>query len=297
LSLLVAAAVVGLVFQLTLPSRLATDDDYHQVAQVLAREARTGDGVLLFPWWTERARLFLPDGLQVVGYLHSETDDLVEHPRVWVLSQPHLPRNDTSGFEKAFLPGRQALGPRRDFGNLSLTLYENGRYRPELVSVARASAKAHVYLEHPDGSRQDCPWDGAAHACPGGARVAGEWHELFYRPHFCLTLHPPGGPTRLVAELDNVPAAETLLVEGGIIWEHAPPLDTTALELGVDQGPGTAELAHLEVPPGVEGMQSRRVSPSPASKTLRIWTQSDRDKDRDACVELRALGPRAGGGA
>ena len=35
---------------------------------LLAAERQPGDVVLLAPWWTERARIFVPEGLPVVGY-------------------------------------------------------------------------------------------------------------------------------------------------------------------------------------------------------------------------------------
>jgi hypothetical protein len=291
---MLAAALYAVVFQFTLPSRLAKDEDYRQVVQVLSQEARPKDVVFLFPWWTERARLFIPEGLPVVGYLHSESDALYEHPRVWVLSQPRLPKNDVSGFEKAFLPGRRQEGAPRAFGGLMLTLYTNGRARPVLFSAVQQVARAEVYLEQPDGARESCPFNGAAHVCPGGAHVAAEWHELFYEPRFCLAMQPPGGGTRLIAQFRDVPASAELLLEGGVNWEHALARDTTPLNLGAEDADTRAPLLNIQVPLAKEGMQKAALAPAPAVKSLRLWTQADNAKDRDACLELRAFGQEPG---
>jgi hypothetical protein len=291
LGLLLLVALWALVFQLTLPSRQATNEDYRQVAEALGREAKPGDVVLLFPWWTERARLFLPTEVPVVGYLHSEADPLIEHPRIWLLAQPRLPNIGESAFNKAFLPDRTEEGPPRRMGNLTLTLYRNGRHRPLLFSAVESVAKARVYLERPNGERQDCTFDGHAHQCPGGLHVAAEWHELFYEPRYCLWMHPPGGDARLVAEFPDVPQGSAGLLEGGIVWEHALPKDTTPLSGAVEDAQSHSVLAELHVPIGVEGFQKSGWTPSPAAgRTLRVWTQSDNPKDRDACLSLRIFG-------
>ncbi len=148
-----------------------------------------------------------PAGAAGVGYLGSDQDDLGAHPRVWVLGQPELPRADVSGFQAAFLPRRTRVGAPRRAGNLKLTLYENGRHRPRHFVASEAYAKARVYLESPDGTRRDCPFDGRVHRCPGPPHlyVAPEWHEIYYQPRHCLWMHPPGGQQRLVAEFDGVP--------------------------------------------------------------------------------------------
>ncbi len=91
-TLLVAVAVLCLAFQLWLPSTHVAEADYQAAAQVLASERQPGDVVLLVPWWTERARIFVPEGLPVVGYQGSDADSLDRYPRIWVLSEPHKPR-------------------------------------------------------------------------------------------------------------------------------------------------------------------------------------------------------------
>src|SRR5215472_13677929 len=98
LAVLVGAGAAALVFQLRLPQRLPAEQDYRDVAATLERERSEGDVVLLYPWWSERARLFVPPALPVVGYLGSDTDPLRSFARIWLLAQPRLPKANLSDF-------------------------------------------------------------------------------------------------------------------------------------------------------------------------------------------------------
>ncbi|PTL77754.1 hypothetical protein [Vitiosangium sp. GDMCC 1.1324] len=295
---LLLVALACLVFQLRLPGRFPSEADYRTVADWLRAEARPGDAVLLFPWWTEKARLYLPPELPVYGYLGSDQDDLSAHPRVWVLGQPELPRADVSGFQAAFLPRRTAVGAPRRAGNLELTLYENGRYRPRRFVASEAYAKARVYLESEDGTRQDCPFDGQVHRCPGPPHlyVAPEWREIHYEPRHCLWMHPPGGKQRLVAEFDGVPAGTELRLEGGIIFEYAfpraPHLSTT--HFGVEDAASHEQLLEISQPPGLEGvLKASRVLPMGDPRTVKVWVQADNPDTRQVCLDVFALGDGA----
>jgi hypothetical protein len=291
---LVLVALACLVFQLRLPGRFPSEGDYRTVADWLRAEARPGDAVLLFPWWTEKARLYLPAQVPVHGYLGSDRSDLGEHPRIWVLAQPELPRADASGFRDAFLPGRTAVGGPRRAGPLELTLYENGRYRPRRFVASEAQARARVYLESPEGTRLDCPFDGRVHRCPGPPHlyVAPEWHEIHYEPRRCLWMHAPGGPRRLVAEFDDVPADTEWRLEAGIVSEfashHAPQLSIT--HLGVEDVASRESLLTLSLPPGREGVQrAARAIPPGRSRTVKVWVQADNAESRQVCLEFLAL--------
>jgi hypothetical protein len=291
LGALVLTGLLCLLFHARLPSQLVAEDDYRQVASTLSAEARPGDVLLLQPWWTERARLFAPDGLPVIGYLGSDGDPLTAYSRVWVLSQPSLPRSDVAGFEQAFLPGRVPLGEARVSGNLSLRLYRNDRRRSILFSAADAFASARVYLEA-QGQRRDCPFDGRAHRCPGGIYVAQEWHELKFQPRHCLYMRAPGGPVRLVAEFPDVPAGDKLSLEGGVIWEHASSHgpNVTTLHFGVDDAVTGQTVLDLAVPPGLEGAQRTETKLANAA-TLKLWVESERPDSRESCFDLFSLGP------
>ncbi len=296
---LLAVAVACLVFQLRLPGRLPSDADYAAVRARLQAEARPGDAVLLFPWWTEKARLHLPSEPPVVGYLGSDRDDLSAHPRIWVLGQPDLPRTGEADFLAAFLPGRTRVGEPVRHGALTLTLYENGRHRPRQWVASGAWTRARVYLETPDGGRRACPFNGQVHRCPGPPHlyVGLEWHELFYQPRQCLWMHAPGGPERLVAEFDGVPGGTALRLEGGIIFEHAwqygPHLSTA--NLGVDDGASGQRLLELALPPGLEGVHhAERKLPAGEPRTVKVWVQSEKAERRQVCLDVFALGDAVG---
>ncbi len=285
---LCAAGLFALGFHVTLPGRLTSDEDYRRVAEVLAAEAEPGDVVLLYPWWTDRARLFLPDGLPIVGYFGSDGDDLVRHPRVWVLAQPKLPKSDWNAFERAFGPNRTVLKGTRRFGNLALTLYRNGRHRPVLFWASDALAGARAYLESPNG-RADCA-SGPIHRCPNGVRVASEWHEVRFQPRRCVYLKPPGGPARTVVEFPSVPAGSKLVLEAGIIWEWAAHRDSslTPTHVGVDDATGRT-LLRLTLPVGVEQLFRAETAEAPQGP-LRLWVQSHNADRREICADLYSLG-------
>jgi hypothetical protein len=288
-------ALLALGFQLWLPSVLPRPADDRAVTEVLAREAQPGDVVLLHPWWTERARLFLPAGLPVVGYLGDETDPLLGHPRIWVLAQPSLPRTPEATFSAGFLPGRTRLGAERRLGPYTLALYHNGRSSPVRFEAAEALATATASVELPGGGSTPCVRQGTGFRCPTGARVEAGWHEVFYQPRHCLFIVPPGGPGSVEIAFDSVPSAHALRFEAGIVWEHAwkhgshlTPVHATLSD--ADTG---AELASLVVEPGTEGFRSVQV-PGGAHR-LRLRVQSANAHEREVCLSLRALD--AGGDA
>lgn len=209
---LLLVALLCLLFHLRLPGRLPSEADYRAAAERLQAEGQPGDAVLLFPWWAERAR---------------------------------------------------------------------------------------VYLEQPDGTRRDCPFDGKAHRCPGPAHlyVAPEWHEILYEPRRCLWMHAPGGKQRLVAELDGVPGGVGLRLEGGIIFEHAFPRDArfSTTHLGVDDAVSGARLVSLAIPPGLEGVQKAEVRlPDGAPHTVKIWVQADNADRRQVCLDVLGVEPEVG---
>ncbi len=304
-ALLVLAALYALWFHLTLPGKLPAEEDYAQVARHLGEHARDGDAVLLFPWWAERARLFVPRNVPVVGYVGSDADPLLRHPRVWVLAQPRLPRAKTGQFEAAFLPQRRKLGETMQFGTLELTLYENGRHRRPLWSAGEAVARGagRVYLERADGRRSDCTRAGDGWRCPGGGHlyVRTEWHEVFYEPRRCVYAHAPGGDVKLTMEFEDVPAhADELLLEAGIIWEHAVKRQgITPTFVRLDRAGAAQPLIELELPPGVEGFQRGRfedLNGSSVTGPLRVTVQSQNADSRQVCLDLSAFGERTGDG-
>jgi hypothetical protein len=280
-----AVAVLCIAFQLRLPALLPSEADYEQVKAVLEAEAQPGDAVLLFPWWAERARLFAPERVTVVGYQGSDSDALEHHPRIWVLSQPDLPKSNEGAFEAAFSDRRTAIGGERTFGRLHLRLFQNGRYRAPTFSAVDLLPQASVYLEGPDGSRQPCAWDGRSHRCPTGY-VAVEWHEVHFQPRRCLRLNPPGGATRLVVELSNVPGADSFELLGGYEWDRGFFHDETHGDAFVRAEVNGMNATTIELPRGLEGLLRRDSSAAvPAGATVRIMSQAQNPHDRDICVE------------
>lgn len=282
-------AVLALGFQLWLSRVLPDDTDDHALAAVLQTEAQPGDVVLLHPWWTERARLFLPEELPLVGYLGDEGDALLEHPRIWVLAQKDLPRTPESTFAKGFLPGRTQLGPERRFGPYSLALYKNGRARAVRFAAAQALKQATASVETPGAAAVPCQPEGAGFRCPAGARVESSLHEVLYRPSQCLFVVPPGGPGAVEVTFDDVPPAATLRLEAALIWEHAwkhgSPI--TPLHASVSDADSGAVLASLSVEPGREGFVVAEAKGG--AHRLRLRVQSDNAHEREACIQLRAL--------
>ncbi len=281
-------AVACLVFQIWLPTTHVSEADYQAVAQVLGAEAQPGDVVLLSPWWTERARIYLPESVPVTGYLGSDHDALELHPRIWLLSQPSLPRSNMGEFMSIFGPQRTETGTERRFGNLSLRLFTNGRAKPVRFSATASLPNAKVYLEQRDGSRVPCQWTGRSHRCPNGGEVLPEWRELKYQPRKCLRFFPPGGGGKLVAEFEHVPAADSLVLMGGYIWEHAVHLDgVSQTDLGLEVN---GQTSVLPLPPGTDGVQRVERRSTPEGANVRVWVTAANPNDREVCFELYGFG-------
>jgi len=283
---LMLVALYGLGFQLQLPRAFPSDADYRGVAEALAAAKAPGDVVLLHPWWTERARLFFPADLPVVGYLGSTADDLVAHPRIWVLANERLPRTPDADFRRNFLPDRTPVGESRQFGPLTLTAYRNGRARPVLLSAIDAFDRLEVSVEGPGGSPQPCQRSGSRILCPSDASVDVAWHEVLYQPVRCLFVLPPSGGRTLAIRVPDAPAVDALLLEAGITWEHAWLPGRAEVQLRLDSPAGSL---HDRIPGAHEGfVRGESPASGPGPWTLRIQTPNP--QDRKVCVRLRGLG-------
>ncbi|MEN9797037.1 MAG: hypothetical protein RL653_733 [Pseudomonadota bacterium] len=294
LVLLVGAAAWGALFQVRLSGVHVPDTDYEAAAQVLAREARPGDVVLLYPWWTERARLFVPAGLPAVGHLHSDEEPLEDHPRVWLLSVPGLPRADLPDFERTHMKDRARVGDERRLGKLSLSPWNNGLYRPARFSAASELGRAQAWVESPDGTRAPCGWNGRAFSCPGELFATVGWHEVDQVPRRCLFVRPGAGGAKLVLEWPEVSSSpgDALVLEGGVAWE-------SAVRAGPEHGDVTARAEAPGTPPVVlvakEGVEAfgRSEGPAPSSAgPLRLSLSAPGGRDRDSCLGLFVRAPR-----
>lgn len=287
LVVLLLAAAWAILFHARLPGRLPDEQSYTAAASAIDAEFQPGDVVLLQPWWTERARLFMAPRIPVLGYLGSDTEPLESAPRIWLLQQPHLPKSGSGSFLEQFSVDRARVGDVKKFGNLEVSLWKNGRYRPARFDAAEMVSQARVYLELPNGQRSDCPWNGRAHQCPqaGHLRVAREWHEVNQIPRHCLYMHPPGGEGRIVAEFQNVPPGERIQLEGGIVWEHAPKMGEFT-DVAVNAQANGQNVLSVTFKAGVETFY-RQEAPSPASPfTLKLSAQSQNPNARELCVDF-----------
>jgi hypothetical protein len=283
---LALVALYGLLFQIELPRAFPSEDDYRALAGALKAARAPGDVVLLHPWWTERARLYLPADLPIVGYLGDTADDLIDHPRIWVLANERFPHTPDADFRAHFLPDRSAVAPTQRFGALTLTPYRNGRARKVLFSAAEALQRAEVSIESPNAAPGSCNRSGSALACGGGARAEVAWHEVLYQPVRCLFVIPPRGPSRLVLRFPDVPAAPEILLEAGISWEHAWKRERSDVRLQLS---GSAGVLHLRIPAGHEGFV-QGTAPQPTAGPITLTLQTDDPHEREVCIRLRALG-------
>jgi hypothetical protein len=283
---LALVALFGLFFQIELPRAFPSDADYRAAAGALSAARTPGDVVLLHPWWAERARLFLPGDLPVVGYFGDTADDSIGHPRIWVLANERFPRMPDADFRSNFLPDRSAAAPTQRFGPLTLTPYRNGRARKVLFSATEALERAEVSVESPNAAPVSCNHSGSGFACGAGARAEVAWHEVLYQPVRCLFLIPPRGPSRLVLRFPDAPAAPELLLEAGITWEHAWKRERSDVRLQLS---GSAGVLHLRIPAGHEGFVQGK-APQPSAGPVTLTLQTDDPHEREVCIRLRALG-------
>jgi hypothetical protein len=285
LALVLVVALASLGFQLWLPSTHVEEKDYQDVARVLASEAQPGDAVLLAPWWTEKARIYLPN-LEVVGYQGSELDDLELNPRVWVLSEPRLPKADYPGFYEKFAPSRTAVGQMREFGNLRLQLFTNGRYRPLTFNAAQLLPQSQVYVESPDGQRQGCQWDGQRSWRCGQSQVLIETREIMFAPHTCIRLWPPGGSSKLVLELPPVPASASIGLRTGMVWDRGFFHDARLTPTTVNLEANGQVTSSITLAPGLTGVQRSNAPGVAEGSRVRVTSQSQNAELRELCVEV-----------
>lgn len=291
--ILVGVALWALLFHLQLPGRQASADDWDALAGALTADARGGDVVVLHPWWTDRARLRLPESLELVGDPRAVGRDLRAHPRIWLVSQPQLPHAGTGEFLETFGVDRIAEGPTRRFGHLELTLYRNDRAEPLRFDAGAALAEARVWIETPGtGRRVPCPRMRAGFRCPASPSltVSQGWHELDFAPVRCIWMPPPGGAGRLVLDFHSLPPAGTLHLQGGLVGEHAVQRGRglTPVHFGVQRSDGTPLLTHT-LPPGTEGQVHLTHRLGPGDASLQLWSQSDRGERRALCLRMRVF--------
>ncbi|MGI5863089.1 MAG: hypothetical protein ACOX6T_13650 [Myxococcales bacterium] len=252
--LVVGAALLSILFYLRLPSSLPSEADYQRLAESLASQAAPGDAVLLDPHWAERARLFVK-GIPILNFGRNPTrEDLASLRRLFVLSAPELPRSDRAEtFERLESMKFRRTGEPTEFGNLSLTLFENSAVEVPSFDFTSEVAKARVFVRRPDGSEELCPRAGDRHPCKraGWMNVGAEIKEIAFKPYRCIWAHPAGHEP-LVIEYSDVPLGKELRVLAGIVGQIAfrtERYQPVTLAVKVDG----ELLTSVVVPPGEPG--------------------------------------------
>jgi hypothetical protein len=287
-AVLVLTALWALYFQLSLPSKLPTEADHQAAARFIAERAEPNDVVLLFPWWTDRARLYLPERIPLVGYLGSDADALKKYARIWVVAQPQLPKANQSEFERLFLPQRTPVSEPSRFGPIEVRLYSNGRYAPTSFSVDRALDSARVFLEGADGTTADCQRFGASgFQCREGGIVAAEWHEVNFEPIRCLFVRPPRRGLRMVLMLPPEQVADIGLVRGGLVWDrpYYKNPEYTAVKVTLTRSDSDV-VSTMTIEPGFVGMKEERIVGGGGGGELRFTVETANAEMRELCFDF-----------
>lgn len=136
---LLALGAGSLAFDLTLPWRLPSDQDWAEAAGALRAQARPGDAVQIWPAWAERARLFV-DAAPVLAEedLGSFDDPAVR--RLWILSLPRTPFfHDPS--QQLQARGATPVQVEQRFGALSLRPWD--LHAPEVAADLTHASEEH----------------------------------------------------------------------------------------------------------------------------------------------------------
>ena len=251
------------------------------------------------PWWTERARLFVPErDCRSSGYLGSDARRPAAPPARLAAGRASAPATDEGAFEAAFSPVAHRRWDReRRFGNLSLRLYANGRHRPLALLGAGAAATQGLRStsRSPDGARQALPMERPRPtSCPNGKVVAVEWHEVHFEPLPLPALrrarrsHAAGGGA------PPVPAADAVVLQAGYIWERAAYLQGTRHRQSVTPRGERRTRRRLSIPAGVERLARARSSSARARRRAGAGCGSSRTTPRAGSVRRCSTAIREG---
>ena len=177
------AGASAIVAQARLDARLPSARDWEAVRTLVARDARTGDAVVLSPPWAERAREVLPSTAPVLARARWSGEDLLGVRRVWLLSIPRAP-----GFswipELELLERASRSAPAESVGAFEVALLDLSYPALPLAFLPDWLAGAEVTL-----GGAACAADGAGgFRCDGPppARVTRDAREIAGAPRPCL---------------------------------------------------------------------------------------------------------------
>jgi hypothetical protein len=243
---LAAAAVTSLAAQASLSARLPGPLDWSAAAALLARDARPGDALVVWPHWLERAREVTPHGVRVIAAARLDDEPLHGVTRAWLLWAPGAPPAGW-GAEAAMAKRATRADPQR-LGALEVVRFDLSAPAQPLASLAeRASPPAVAALREAGGLPRRClvftPAPGAplVLAFPAirlGRSLAG---------HAALLPGPGDGPVRLAVQVDGteVGALELRAADGWLAWQ----LDTSQAAGGAHQVTLVATTAGAEARP------------------------------------------------
>ncbi|HEY6909271.1 MAG TPA: hypothetical protein VI356_07875 [Myxococcales bacterium] len=139
LAALFALGAGSLAFDLTLPFRLPSSQDWAEAAGALRAAARPGDAVQIWPSWAERARVFV-DAMPVLAEEDLRAYDDPAVRRLWMLSLPRTPFFRDAA-EALRARGATPAGGERRFGALSLRPWD--LHAPELAADLTHASEEH----------------------------------------------------------------------------------------------------------------------------------------------------------
>jgi hypothetical protein len=238
--------VHGILFHARLPARLPSTEDWSATARFLSGAARPGDAILLAPWWAERARQVLPDGLPVLAFPSLRGEDLVGVERVWLLSLPGAPGHGSGPRQELTERSATAEPPRR-FGGIELVLHHLRAptlplaFFPDLLATALVAT----------GPRRCAADAREVFRCGPGplGGVASEIREIDALPRRCLRAPPVKGEP-LVITFPSIPVGRVLRGHTGIVGEAAlAGAAPVVLTVRVDG----EEVGRVEEPPARSG--------------------------------------------
>ena len=148
------------------------------------------------------------------------------------------------------------MGTPQRFDPLTLTPQPNGRARRVGLSVVEAFDRLRSRWRARPAAAQPCHRSGTRVQCPFDASVEVAWHEVLYQPVRCLYVLPPSGGRTPSLTLPDGPAADALLLEAGITWEHAWFPDRAPWSSGWRAPPVCSTSAF---PPGTRGSWAARL--------------------------------------
>jgi hypothetical protein len=251
------AALVGgtsfaLVYWMRLPYRLPGPEDYQAAQHALLDAARPGDAVAVLPFWADRAKIYL-HGLPVVALPHLAEEDVERYQRLFVLSQPDLPRSsatrELAGLERKLA---RVFGPKR-YGPLSLSLLRPRPGREPSLDFTSQIERASVSV----GGEACTPGSGTFQ-CPRGPwdQVRSEWHEFDFLPRRCVRAQPTQGDTVSVT-FDQVPLRAEIHGAMGLVGAGGTSgLGRVELSIDLDGAPALA-LVQTTGDPGFHKFEAR----------------------------------------